>query len=769
MNEYLISGNCEKYDYISHKLDKPNFVMLLDSDSQIGVGGVKSAINAMLHPLSEKYDLLTFGCSYRLSSLSTLYSKRFSYSAGTESYCAYSDFYYNLCGKSIYCGKGIYRLEKYEEKLKGVLPEGKILSHDIIEGAILNTGSLNQSVYEDAPRTFVADTERKERWMRGDLLLLPHVKKASHNDAIYAYTIMSNFFAILRPIALMALYITAIVVASWQLIIPIILSGAAIALIEIGYCVLDLQNGIRLRYFLKNILTVIWRCLDDILLTPYYAVQSLWVCAKTAIKSIFKTDLLQWKTFRNSQKGKGVLRHIREIIPFVIFMTALSAVFMRNIGVAIYSLSCVIYANALCFAMAESKKRIKLRRSERAFLYDTARSTYRYFTDMRSENMLICDNYQFEPMQGANNMTSPTNLGMLLLSHVCAAKLGIIDNESACEAIFEDIEKIYKLPRWKGHLFNWYDVNSGEVKKPAFVSGVDSGNFIAACLCVQSYLNENEVKSDKLDELIVGCELNALFDVDTGQYYIGYNCDTDTYEGHYDMLASEARTLAYIGACFDGNTSGWNNLARRTINIKGNALVSWGGTAFEYLMPQLFFKEVGGSLISLSCERASKVMRRNKCLGLYGVSESGYYELNDSMHYKYSQFGISTLALKADADRCIIAPYAGALTLKYMPHSAVKNMKKLVKRGVYGKYGLCEAIDFTAGGEIVCSYMSHHQGMILASITNALCYGYIEKLFCENNFVAGGSLMLEERMPTLRSIAKPKADFVYSDVRGDRY
>ncbi len=766
MNEYLLNGQSDKFDLITSQVSRPNFVMLLDSDSEVGVGGVKNAINAMLHPLADKYDLLTFGCSYRLSSIKTLHSRKFLYSSGTESYCSYSDFYYNLSGKSIYCGKGIYRLDRYEEKLRGKLPDGKILSHDIIEGAILNSGALNQSVYEDAPLTFISDTKRQERWMRGDLLLAPYVAGGSNPiDGIYSYVITSNIISVLRPIAMLALFLIALILPSINIILPIVLLAFARPLMEIGFFLFSVQDGVRLRYVLTHIGYVIFGCLSDILLTPYRAAQSVKVCLVTLLKAIFKRDLLQWNTFRSGQKkaGGALLKHVAEILPAVALMTALSVALLGYIGIAIYSLAFTVFALSLYVGGVKTGKRVKLNGSDKELLDKCARATYKYFEDMRSANTLVCDNYQFEPMQGCNQMTSPTNLGMGLLSHVCAAKLGYIDDGKACELIAGDIETLRKLPKWRGHLYNWYDVKDCSVKQPRFVSGVDSGNFLACCICVSSYLDSLGRRSAELDEIILNHDLGAIYDASLGQFYIGYNCDTDKYEGHYDMLASEARTLAYIGACLGGDTAAWNNLGRRIVNSYGNMLISWGGTAFEYLMPQLFFPSIDRSMITLSCKRAVKVIERNKCGGLFGVSESGYYEFNDTMSYKYSQFGISSLALKADADRCIIAPYASALALEYAPRRVVANLGRIIKEGAFGEYGFCEAIDFTAGGEIVKSYMSHHQGMILASITNSLKDNCIQKLFYDNPLMAGGRLMLEERMPEHRNMAKPKADFVYKE------
>src|SRR5205085_6378838 len=55
--------------------------------------------------------------------------------------------------------------------------------------------------------------------------------------------------------------------------------------------------------------------------------------------------------------------------------------------------------------------------------------------------------------------------------------LNLIDR---LERIFETLEK---LPRSRGHFFNWYQTQSLRALNPEYISTVDSGN-LAACLLV---------------------------------------------------------------------------------------------------------------------------------------------------------------------------------------------------------------------------------------------------------------------------------------------
>ena len=155
--------------------EKPKYFITLDADSVLQPKGVLRAVNVFSHEENEKYDLLAFDGKTNAFSLKTVYARLFHGGDGYEIYPAYSNLFYNLTGKSIFTGKGIFNLERYVEKLSGALPENRVLSHDIIEGAILNTGASGVPVYEDAPLCFSSDENRRLRWKRGDVQLLPFV------------------------------------------------------------------------------------------------------------------------------------------------------------------------------------------------------------------------------------------------------------------------------------------------------------------------------------------------------------------------------------------------------------------------------------------------------------------------------------------------------------------------------------------------------------------------------------------------------------------
>src|SRR3546814_401680 len=94
-----------------------------------------------------------------------------------------------------------------------------------------------------------------------------------------------------------------------------------------------------------------------------------------------------------------------------------------------------------------------------------------------------------------------------------------------------------------------------------------------------------------------------LFDPATRLFHIGYNLSADRIDPHhYDLLASEARLASYFAiAKGDIAPEHWFHLGRPiTRKDTGLALVSWNGSMFEYLMPNIFLHSDPTTLLGMS-------------------------------------------------------------------------------------------------------------------------------------------------------------------------
>lgn len=273
-------------------------------------------------------------------------------------------------------------------------------------------------------------------------------------------------------------------------------------------------------------------------------------------------------------------------------------------------------------------------------------------------------------------------------------------------------------------------------------------------------LNRLEEIAGLASDLFNRMEFGFLLNPGKKLFSIGYRVAEDQLdEGCYDLLASEARLASYV-AIIKGDVpvSHWFRLGRGLVADKGDAmLVSWSGSMFEYLMPSLIMTTPEGSLLDQTCHR---VVRRQIHYGNFtgvpwGVSESGYNVRDLDLTYQYSTFGIPGLGLKRGLSKdLVVAPYATALAAMVEAREALQNFKRLEQMGALGTFGFYESLDYTPSRlrekenfALVRSYMAHHQGMSLLSLSNVVHQGILRRRFHMDALVQAGELLLQERTP----------------------
>lgn len=257
-----------------------------------------------------------------------------------------------------------------------------------------------------------------------------------------------------------------------------------------------------------------------------------------------------------------------------------------------------------------------------------------------------------------------------------------------------------------------------------------------------------------------GMDFALLFDRSTCLFHIGYNVSADRIDPHhYDLLASEARLASFFAiAKGDIAPSHWFHLGRPiTKCAAGLALVSWNGSMFEYLMPNIFLHSDPATLLGQSDRTAVDIQARfGKARDIpWGISESSFASMGQDRVYHYHAFGVPELGLRRGLGRdLVIAPYATALALTARPGLATRNLRDLAALGLIGRFGFYEAADFTpervpsgARFAVVRSYMAHHHGMSLAALGNALCDDMLVRWFHADPYIQTVDLLLNERIP----------------------
>ena len=139
-----------------------------------------------------------------------------------------------------------------------------------------------------------------------------------------------------------------------------------------------------------------------------------------------------------------------------------------------------------------SRREVPLTDDERRTLRLIARRTWSFFsTFVTSESHdLPPDNFQETPQPVVAQRTSPTNIGLYLLSVVSARDFGWIGTLDLVDRVEATLRTVHSLEHHRGHLYNWYDTHDCHALDPKYVSSVDSGNLAGALITLADALRE---------------------------------------------------------------------------------------------------------------------------------------------------------------------------------------------------------------------------------------------------------------------------------------
>ena len=808
----LSEGQIANSMYLAHR-EIPNvkYMITIDEDTSLSLNSAKELVAIISHPLNKPVlakDGKTVKSGYGLiqpavgldieSANNSIFSKVFGGFGGLDIYTnAISNVYQDLFNEAIYTGKGIYDIELFEQLIGDKVPENLILSHDLLEGSFMRTGLASDVEVQDGfPSNFIAYMKRNHRWFRGDMQIISWIfRPKSGLNLLSRWKIFDNIRRESLDILAMLLLVVSLFIPGNTFIYSVIVT---FAVMNFGYLlsVFDMlslgKNAVRKQ---KQYIPVIYglratllKMVFNIITLPYKA----WTTVNAFCTSIYrmcisKKKLLEWATAETIEKGaKDKLPYVyKNMISNVIYAAVLLICVILNnysYGKEIFMLiftGFILIAPYAAYIM--SKKVIfessgKLDNKERQDILEIGRRTWKFFDATMNEasNFLPPDNYQENRRPKVVGRTSSTNIGYGIMAIINAYDLEYIPLEEAVNKLFNVLNTVQKLPKWNGHLYNWYNTRNLEPLRPRFVSTVDSGNFIASIYVAEVFLkklSKSKIVIEKLhvqvDEMLNICK-QIMDEVDFTKLYvksrnifsIGYDLEANKLvDSYYDMLMSESRLTSLIAIATSQITSKhWFALARNLVKINGSkGLISWSGTCFEYFMPNLFTKTYKYTLVdeALSFALDSQINYSKTANVPWGVSESAFALQDNEQNYQYKAFGIPWLGLKRGLnDNMVVSPYSSLMCLQYAPKKVYNNIKALRKYNAYSNYGFYEAIDFTKTHigkdkkyEVVKTYMAHHQGMILTSINNYINDGIIQTRFHENPSINAADILLKERIP----------------------
>ncbi|MDO8501759.1 MAG: glucoamylase family protein [Gemmatimonadaceae bacterium] len=806
-------------------LQKVRYVITLDSDTVLPRDAAQILTGMIAHPLNKAdYDpqLGRIVRGYGIFqprvgvSLTSAHASRFaaihSGHPGVDPYTtAVSDVYQDLFGEGSFTGKGIYDVDAFEKATHGRFPENTLLSHDLIEGAYSRAGlATDIELYDDYPARYLTYTRRKHRWIRGDWQLLqwlgpivpgPQGPTRNRLSAISRWKIFDNLRRSVVEISQLALVVCGWFVLSGSALLWTTVLLFAIAAPWIFSLFVSLLRPPRDQSWIAYYAAVgrdtrvsVQQWALAVAFLPHQAVVSADAIIRTLARLwITKRNLLEWQTASQVERAMGTGSRVemwRRMWPVTVLSLMLLAMVALRANPAESEMSGRVLflvgtlpllglwlgspAIAHSLSAPATPPELRLTGTERQAALRYARLHWQFFEHFVTEQTqwLAPDNFQEDPEPVVAPRTSPTNIGLQLMSIISAWDLGFITLGSMIERMEKVFRSLERMRRYRGHFYNWYNLTDFHVLEPAYISTVDSGNFAGHLIAMKQACleatHEPECSSEDAQRLraiaerarayALEMDFRFLFDERRKLFSIGYQPAANTFDNsYYDLLASESRLSSFVAiAKNDVPVDHWFRLGR-TLTAAGGTrtLVSWSGSIFEYLMPALVLRTFPSTLLSQTYQGA---VRRHIAYGAehgvpWGTSESAYNLRDRALTYQYRGFGVPELALKRGLSReVVIAPYATALALLVEPHQAIRNLAMLEAEGALGPYGFRDAIDYTrplpgSTKAVVGAYMAHHIGMSIVAFDNALNANVWQKRFHTDPIVRSAELILQERIP----------------------
>ena len=508
------------------QLSNVRFVITLDSDTQLPHDTARRMIETLAHPLNRArfdgsgqvqsgYTIIQPQVSPSLASAnSSTFSRLFSDPIGIDPYnSVVSDVYQDLAGEGSYHGKGIYDVRSFSRALSGKFPEATLLSHDLIEGAHVRVGLASDiELFDEFPPDYLSYLKRQHRWIRGDWQIadwvMPRVPKPGGGrtrnplSLFDRWKILDNLRRSLLPTANLALLIFSWLISSragWIATVLVVAQLFFQSLVQPFTWATSGQSirGISILRKTHDLL----RVTVEAAMLPYQAWVSLDAVGRALYrKHISHRKLLEWISAQVTHGGS------QQKVPMFLLSMGLASLFSviagfmvqyfrpANIRVAgpwlVFWFLSPMIGWLLTRRDQEKQPQLKITANDRQFLRNVGRRTWRYFTDFVTEetSWLPPDNYQVAYRDQLALRTSPTNIGLYLVSALNAHNFGYLTPDEVSHKLTLTMETIEKLERYEGHLLNWYDIQTLTPLNPRYVSTVDSGNLLGSLWALDSGL-----------------------------------------------------------------------------------------------------------------------------------------------------------------------------------------------------------------------------------------------------------------------------------------
>ncbi|MFG1375731.1 GH36-type glycosyl hydrolase domain-containing protein [Xanthobacter autotrophicus] len=498
------------------------YVVTLDADTRLPRDTVRRLIGKMAHPLNQpRFDAASgrvvegYGIlqprvtpSLPLGGEGSLFQRTFSSMSGIDPYgSAVSDVYQDLTGEGSYAGKGIYDVDVFEAALAGRVPDSTLLSHDLFEGVFARAGLASDvEVVEEFPARYDVSALRRHRWVRGDWQLLPWIvgfgpqpAHVAHGfgdiPAMGRWKMLDNLRRSLSaPLAIAGLIVgftlpwTAALIWTSFLLLTLALPN----LIPVAAAMVPGQRGIAMGSHLRALLGDLRLALLQSALTVVFLAHEAWLMGDAIVRTLWRLTvtrrhLLEWVPAAQAASARrlDLAAYGRRMAgAFIIAAAALVVAVFAGHGawpLALAFAALWVASPAVARFVSRSPQPadlLQMSDADARTLRLTARRTWRFFETFvtAADHMLPPDNFQEDPAPALARRTSPTNIGLYLLSVASARDFGWVGTHEAMDRLDATLATMGRLARFRGHFYNWYDTGDLRPLDPKYVSTVDSGN-----------------------------------------------------------------------------------------------------------------------------------------------------------------------------------------------------------------------------------------------------------------------------------------------------
>jgi cyclic beta-1,2-glucan synthetase len=530
LNGLLRGGSPDRFSLVVGEtavLSNVKYVITLDTDTQLARDSAWQFVGAMAHPLNRArydedqqrvvagYGILQPRVAVSLSGTSrSRYARMCASATGIDPYTrAVSDVYQDLFGEGSFIGKGIYDVDTFERAMDGRFPDNRILSHDLLEGCYARAGLLSDvQLYEEYPSRYSADVSRRHRWIRGDWQIAQwvtpgvpgpdaHLQK-NPLSMLSRWKIFDNLRRSLTAAALTLLLLLGwtVLPAAWFwtlavigiILIPSLITSALNVLQKPGDMTLGQHLAVTVRSAGRGLVQAVF----TLVCLPYEAFFSLDAIVRTVWRLLIThRRLLEWNpssgpdhTSRTDLIGSCRTMWIGPLVAAIAVIT-LAASKPAALVVAVPILGLWFASPAIVWWISRplGRRGARLTTEQTLFLRKLSRKTWAFFETFvgPKDHWLPPDNYQEHPTAVVAHRTSPTNMGLALLTNLSAYDFGYISAGQFIERTANALRTMESLERHRGHFYNWYDTQSLKPLSPLYISSVDSGNLAGHLLTLR--------------------------------------------------------------------------------------------------------------------------------------------------------------------------------------------------------------------------------------------------------------------------------------------